>query len=163
MNHELSQAVATFLTKSSVVGVAANVQEINRLNEELAGIIPQWYISLITTFPICGIELGWRSTDAVAEGGELTYLEWLGPDGIRSEMCDCYPGIALLSKGYLCVAGCCYGSGDQYYIPTTCGDDPPVYQISHDVSDDADKILTNGRHVVVSRLSQLFSTGVPAD
>lgn len=79
---------------------------------------------------------------------------------MRSEMLECYPGTAIREHGYICVAGCTLGSGDQYYICNSDGDDPPLYQIYHDVSDVAD-----GRAGVfpsLSELFELFETAGPA-
>lgn len=75
---------------------------------------------------------------------------------MRSEMLECYPGMAIYPHGYLCIAGCTAGSGDQYYICGADGQDPPVYQIYHDVSDVAEEIIANGRCLVFPKLSQLF-------
>ncbi len=80
----------------------------------------------------------------------------MGIADMRSEMLECYPGLAIHSSGYVCIAGCSFGSGDQYYICNTDGDDPPVYQVYHDVSDVAEEIIANGRSIIFPTLSQLF-------
>ncbi len=88
--------------------------------------------------------------------------EWMDIRNMRSEMLECYPGMAIRECGYICVAGCTLASGDQYYICNSDGDDPPLYQIYHDVSDVADEIIADGREVAFARLSELFETAKPA-
>ena len=75
---------------------------------------------------------------------------------MRSEMLECYPGMAIHPRGYVCIAACTLGSGDQYYICNADGDDPPVYQIYHDVSDVTDEIIADGREIIFPKVSLLF-------
>lgn len=76
-------------------------------------------------------------------------------------MLDCYPGLAIRELGYVCIGGCTLGSGDQYYICSSDGANPPVYQIYHDVSDVADEIIAGGREIVFQKLSELFDAAEP--
>lgn len=73
-------------------------------------------------------------------------------------MLEAYPGIPLLQAAYLCVAGCSHGTGDQYFIPMTEGEDPPLYNIYHDVGEEAEEILAKGREEIAPSLSDFFRT-----
>jgi hypothetical protein len=50
------------------------------------------------------------------------------------------------------------GGGNPYFIPVDKGDDPPIYQLYHDVSNKADEILKRAR-LVFPKLSDLFASG----
>ncbi|WP_419180551.1 SMI1/KNR4 family protein [Bacillus salipaludis] len=73
-----------------------------------------------------------------------------------SEATKLYPGITLLDKGYLCIGYDALGTGDQIYISLDEGENPPVYQIYHDVSEQPDEILS-AKRLIANSLSELFN------
>jgi hypothetical protein len=146
-------AIEQFAKSQSLGGRCETREAIDAFNAECGGIIPDWYCAIIARYPICGVELEWPDPNNAEES---VGIEWMDVRNMRSEMLECYPGLAIRERGYTCIGGCTLGSGDQYYICNDDGDDPPVYQIYHDVSDVADEIIANGRIVVFERLSQLF-------
>ena len=131
-------------------GTCADAAELAALNEEMSERIPEWYVALLLSVPLCGLELKW-----LAEGIDGA-IAWCGVKGIRGESLECYPGIAILESGFINVGSDPYGSGDSYFMPTDQGDDPPVFQVYHDVSDQADEILADGLLQVAVHLSDLF-------
>ena len=163
MNRELQQSVIDLLkraTGAGQVGSRAALEDVVALNRECGGILPDWYIDLITTYPICGLELGWLSSTPDEEDDGVSWMTWSEPTRMRKEMLEYYPGIAICKHGYFNVASCSHGTGDQYFMPTRKGDDPPVVQVAHDVSDDAEVILRDGTYVVAERLSELFTNAL---
>ena len=44
-------------------GRKANSDSLNELNQQMGGRIPDWYIELLTTIPICGLEVQWETVD----------------------------------------------------------------------------------------------------
>ncbi|MGB7347459.1 MAG: hypothetical protein WBD20_24775 [Pirellulaceae bacterium] len=153
MTDAVAAAIERFATSNRLAGRTESRETIDKFNAECGGIIPEWYCNVLTRFPMGGVELEWPSAN---DEGEFVGIEWMDIDNMRSEMLECYPGLAIHPIGYICIAGCTIGSGDQYYICANEGDDPPVYQIYHDVSDVADEIIANGRLLVFQKLSQLF-------
>ncbi len=154
----LSEALA-LVARAEANGYTGSVEdtaEWEQLNAELGGIIPAWYIELITTVPLVELEFGWQSVEPEGEDDGVSWLGWFGAANVRSEMLEAYPGIPLLQAAYLCVAGSSHGSGDQYFIPTDQGYDPPLYQIDHEAGEEADKILAEGRDMVTPSLSEFF-------
>ena len=131
-------------------GTCADAAELAALNEEMSERIPEWYVALLLSVPLCGLELKW-----LAEGIDGA-IAWCGVKGIRGESLECYLGIAILESGFINVGSDPYGSGDSYFMPTDQGDDPPVFQVYHDVSDQADEILADGLLQVAVHLSDLF-------
>lgn len=153
MADAVANAFERFAESNRLTGRTESRGAIDEFNAECGGVIPQWYCDMLVTRPICGMEFEWPDPN---DDGEFVGVEWMDIRNMRSEMLECYPGLAIRPNSYICVAGCTLGSGDQYYICGNGGDDPPVYQIYHDVSDVADEIIANGRSVIFERLSQLF-------
>jgi hypothetical protein len=158
MTDSPASSIGRFLQFHGVAGRAETRDDLDAFNAECGGIIPDWYCDILHRFPICGVELEWPDP---SDPDEFAGIEWMDIRNMRSEMLECYPGIAIRDRGYICVAGCTLGSGDQYYICNADGDNPPLYQIYHDVSDAADEIIANGREIIFSRLSELFDAAQP--
>jgi len=127
------------------------------------GRIPLWYVELITTVPICGLELGWQAQEPVGDYDGVEWMEWSDPRNMRSESIDCYPGLAILEHGYVNVASDLSGGGDPYFIAAGKSQDPPLYQVYHDVSDEAKAILAEGRNLVTRSLSGFFRKAIIAE
>jgi hypothetical protein len=160
MNQNLERAVVALLARARTAGKAGSravLEEMNALNQDCGGIIPGWYIELVTTYPLCGLELGWQSSPGDGDDDGVSWMRWSDPAGMRSEMLECYPGIAIRGRGYINIAECSHGSGDQYFLAALAGEDPAVLQVAHDVSDDPELILRDGVFVVAEKLSDLFT------
>ena len=153
-----ASALAARAQASGCLGSVEDAAEWKRLNADLGGIIPDWYITLMTSVPLSGMEFGRQAFEPEPGDDGVLWLWWMDANSIRSEMLEAYPGIPLLQAAYLCVAGCSHGTGDQYFIPTTEGDNPPLYSIYHDVGEEAEEILTNGREEIAPSLSDFFRT-----
>ena len=129
-------------------GFCEAAAEWHTLNADLGGVIPDWYMTLMASVPLAGLGLGGTEN----YGG----TEWFDTSTIRFEATQLHPGMFILERGYFCVAGG-NGTGDQLFISAHDGEDPPLYQISHETGGDADNILANGREIVASSLSSFFS------
>lgn len=128
--------------------------EIDNLNKKLGNILPSWIIKLYSEVPLCGLEITTRYVDSENEDDYID-MEIADDKGIISEAVNTYPGMLILEKGYINFANDLLGSGDQIFISINGSYNPPVYQIYHDVSDEADKILAEKR-LVARSLSELF-------
>jgi hypothetical protein len=159
MNHALFATARELVERAKrdgQTGRQADSQQLTRLARELGAHLPDWYRSLLATVPLIGLELGVGAPELEGDD-EISWLEWLGPDSIASESLELYPGIAVLGYGYLCVGRCAHGTGDQYFLKTSAGDDPPLVQIAHDAGVDADVILQNGVIEIAPTLSGFFA------
>jgi hypothetical protein len=121
---------------------------------------PGWLLELLSTVPLCGLELGWQASKPEWDDDGLAWVRISDADGILKESLELYPGLAILPAGYLNLCGDATGGGDPYFIPMHEGEDPPLYQVYHDVGEDADSILAAGRVLVAPRLSEFFRTAV---
>lgn len=152
------EAAIALVARALALGKKGRVipaDEMQEVIDELGGTYPTWLAELLTTVPICGLQIGWQASEA---DDDISWMEVSDGPGILSESRDAYPGLAILPAGFVNIAFCVMGSGDPYFISINEGDDPPLYQVYHDVSDQADAILAEGRVTVASRLSEFLAT-----
>jgi hypothetical protein len=150
-----ARALVVRAERDGQTGLLATADELHRLESELGAHLPGWYRDLLRTVPLIGLELGVVHPDSSDD--DVSSVLWLGPEGIRTESVELFPGSAVVGRGYLCVGGCAHGSGDQYFLDTNAGDDPRLVQIYHDVGTDADRILAEGVVEIAPSLSAFFS------
>ncbi|MTB49771.1 SMI1/KNR4 family protein [Lewinella sp. W8] len=124
------------------------------LPNELKAALPPWYVEFLTTFPINGLII-----DFEVNPDDERSIEFVGFEGVQDEFYDLYPGCAIGQLGYICIGEDPTGSGDPYFINIHEGENPPVYQIYHDVSDVGEEIIQGGRDKVAGQLSELFVVG----
>lgn len=163
MNQELQKSVEQFLQRTQqkrLVGKVIDRIEIEEVNAKLNGLIPDWFINIMTTYPISGIELAYQAYPPELDYDGLLWLELLNSQDIYSETNECYPGVAIQELGYFCIGGDSSGGGNPYFISTTQGDNPPVFQVYHDVSDNPEEIEQEGMKKVAETLSQLFDRAI---
>ena len=152
MNPDLSKAVAELVKRAAMTGKSgklADAKSMEQLVQDSGKRIPAWYVELLVGFPLGGLEIAW--------------MEWSDPNNIRSESLECYPGLAILERGWINVASDSGGSGDPYFIPTDQGDNPPVFQVYHDVGDKAEVILAEACRLAAPSLSDLFRQAKVSD
>lgn len=163
MNQEIQMSIEQFLRKANQNGLAGELisrEEANILNNQLNCLIPDWYINLLTTYPISGIELAYQAFPPEQDYDGILWIEILNSKGIFEETNNFYPGIAIQSLGYFCIGGDAAGGGNPYFVSANQGDNPPVFQVYHDVSDDGAEIVKNGMRMVAQTLSQLFDIAI---
>lgn len=121
---------------------------------------PAWLLDLLSSVPLCGLELGWEAYEPAPDFDGVLWVEVSDAAGILSESLELYPGIAILQAGYINFAGGA-GSGDPYFLDARAGDDPPLYEVYHDVvSEVVDTLPDEGRKLVLPRLSKFLETAI---
>jgi hypothetical protein len=166
VNTNVLTAAEGFVRRASAKGRAgslADASELAALNREMGGRMPDWLVELLTSVPLCGLSIGLETAE-----DEYSLL-WNGVRGMRSESLESYPGIAVLTRGYVSVASDGTGGGDPFFIAADDGNDPPLYQVYHDVGEQvyhdvgeaAGEILAAGRVTVAASLSSLFLVAQP--
>ena len=151
-----AQALAQRAASSGKRARTLSVADAALLARKLGASYPTWLADLLMTVPLCGLELGWQAPAPEQDDADVRWLGWCDAEGIISESVECYPGLAILPLGYVNVASCSSGSGDPYFISIHEGSDPPLYQIFHDLSDRGELIISEGRELVASSLSEFF-------
>lgn len=154
-----AEALAARAESLGLVGRTLTADEVQRLTTALP-VYPAWLLSLLAGVPLCGLELGWQTCDPEPDFDGIEWVEVSDADRILWESLEGYPGLAILPAGYVNFGGDVGGGGDPYFIPINEGEDPPVYQVYHDVGSDAATILAEGRRLVAPRLSDFFRSAM---
>jgi hypothetical protein len=158
--HQAANVLVERAAKAGQRGTLADPDELRQLDHDLGGRLPGWYAELLASVPLGGLELGWQAGEPEDDFDGVEWLDWSSPHDIRGESVEVYPGIAILERGYINVATDPTGGGNPYFIPTDQGDDPPLFQVYHDVSDDPDTIVRDARQLVAGSLSEFFAQAV---
>jgi hypothetical protein len=151
MNSEEKKTISDFVLKakgSYSEGKNVPVHELIELNNKLTNPIPEWFIEMYSKFPLSGSMLDFDGYVTI----ELATLQ-----NIYDEMEMCYPGIAIKDLGYFCIGIQAASSGDHYFTTSKLGDNPPVFQVYHDVSDEGAEIEKHGMEQIAESLSDFFT------
>jgi len=132
-------------------GIKQTESDFEQLQDQLKQIIPIWVKSMLTDFEIANLILDFKSQD-----DERLSIQFNSFKQIEDACLDMYPGCAIFELGFIGIGEDPTGSGDPYFIKTDEGENPPVYQIYHDVSDDGQEILKHGKQLIASKLSDIL-------
>ena len=148
-------------TARGIHGRTLTLEERQRVSSSLS-IYPAWLLDLLSHVPLCDLELGWQAFDPEPDYDGVNWVRVSDADGLLWESLEGYPGLGILPAGYVNFGGDADGGGDPYFLPVNEGDDPPLYQVYHDVGADTEIILTEGRRLVTPQLSEFFKTAILA-
>ncbi|WP_180242444.1 SMI1/KNR4 family protein [Bacillus sp. AFS029533] len=157
MNPEVENSVLKLLERArsdGKIGERFTLNKLDHLNKVFRNKLPEWLKQFYRNVPIYGLEITTKYIDS-EDDEDYIDMGFLDLEGIISESTELYPGITLLDKGYLCIGYDALGTGDQIYISLEEGENPPVYQIYHDVSEQQEEILSTKR-LIANSLSELF-------
>ena len=138
---ELEEIIKTFVAQSEQEGKLADLEKLKNLNMKLHGIIPEWYIKVISTIPICDILLNWQKFEYSDEFDGIEEIQILDESLLEEINCESYPGIYLTPSKYFVFGYGASWAGNCFAFPITESNDPPVYEVWHDVAQNSDEIL----------------------
>jgi hypothetical protein len=138
------------LRRSELSGVVASPEEIATLRSRLGTCIPEWFLKMLSTYPLSGTLF--LLSEAEDKSGLGVEMEWLSPAQIISEAFEFYPGICAHLKGYFPIGSCLSGSVDYYYLQGHEQNDPPLLRIPHDAVND-EELIESEIEVVCDSLS----------
>src|SRR4051794_21060174 len=98
------EAAETLVERATARGLRGRVipaDEMRKVVDTLGGAYPAWLAELLTTVPLCGLELGWQEFEPEPDYDGRSWLIWSDAEGILSESAECYPGVAILPAGYV--------------------------------------------------------------
>jgi len=159
INPILEQSIITFLTRAEAIsqmGQRISAAELKELQSKLTVSLPEWYFELFSSFPLAGLSLDVPVYESDNDDDGYMTVKIGTARGIYEETEQCYPGIAIREVGYVCLALDMTGGGDPYFMKVTEDDNPPVYQVYHDVGDTATAIEQHGMLKVVALLADFF-------
>ncbi len=145
------------------VGTMSAASSWEQLNSELGGVIPSWYVELVTTIPLCNLEFGWQECEPEGNYDGVAWLQWLDVQELRGTLLNYPIASSLLKQSYLCVAHCSHGSDDEYFLPIDQGNNPPLYQVDHEeaiyqIEGEATDVMQAAGRIIAPSLSQLFAS-----
>jgi hypothetical protein len=161
MNPSLHLSITHFLSKASRPGKKVDPEAIQDVQKKLTTPLPSWLVELFTTYPLSGIELEYPVYEPDDEYDGYASIQIVTPDDLYAETEQFFPGLAIRELGYICFAGDPTGGGDPYFIKATDDDNPPVYQVYHDVSDIGTVIEKEGMQKIADSLSDFFEKARP--
>ena len=92
--------------------------------------LPQYWIDFLNANDLRGKDC--RFGEEVDESGAGADFFIFTEEQSIDEAINLWPGIAVLSDGYVPVAGCITGSGDPYFIRPREGPNGRLYRVYHD-------------------------------
>jgi hypothetical protein len=154
-------AAEALVARAAALGIHGRTLTAEERQRVAAGlpVYPAWLLNLLSTLPLCNLRLGWQAFDPEPGFDGISWVEVSDAEGILSESLELYPGLAICSAGYVNFGGS-DGTGDPYFLCAHQGEDPPLYEVYHDVGVDAPSILANGHKLVAPSLSEFFRVAV---
>ncbi|WP_148630928.1 SMI1/KNR4 family protein [Bacillus sp. E214] len=164
MSEIIFQEAENFIEKAKKLGEkylgrTATREEIQLLNDKFGDKIPSWYCKLISELPLIHMEIGWQAYEPEEDYDGIEYVEIYQPIHMIDNSFEAYQGIQILERGYVCIGGDPTGSGDPYFINFD-SENPPVFQIYHDVGNNPDEILKHGKAKVADSFVEFFRNGI---
>jgi hypothetical protein len=132
-------------------GIKSDQNIFRRLKRIIKNQIPNWYIELLTEFPIAELKIGipfnygWESlTDK--KQNELPFMptEFNDFENIEFIATEEFPGFELIKQNYICIAEDTNKDGNGFYINTK-EKNPSVIYIYHDCGNTASELIKNGQ------------------
>ena len=132
-------------------GIKQTESDLEQLKDEVKQIIPSWVKHMLIDFKIANLILDFNS-----QADEQISIQFNSFKQIEDACLNMYPGCAIFELGYIGIGEDPRGSGDPYFIKIDEGENPPVYQIYHDVSDKGEEIVKHGKELISNKLSDIF-------
>lgn len=153
---EVEAALEKLIARSDsklITGQNMDKSAFEALNMKANNLIPTWFVELHVKYPFAKMNL--KLPDPEDADGEYS-LTISPPEWIESELFELMPGCCIAELGYISIAEDANGSGDPYFININEGTNPPVYQIYHDISEEAHEIIKEGKVKIANSLSELL-------
>lgn len=160
MDSQLKKSLHDFINRAKGTkseGKIVDRETLIKLNDKLDNIIPDWFINLLSSYPLMGAELDFPLYEPDADYDGHISIQFAAAEDIFSETVECYPGVALSGLGYFCFGVDPSGGGDPFFIQNNKGDNPPIFQVYHDVSDSGEIIEREGMEKLADSLSDFFN------
>lgn len=159
MDAQLKRSVEEFVKRTTGTisqGKAIDVGALLELNNRLQNTLPDWFIELVSSYPLSEAEIDFPLYEPEDDYDGYVTIEIAKPEDIFNETNESYPGIAIKPLGYFCFGTDPTGGGDPFFIPNNKGENPPVFQVYHDVSDQGEAIEKGGIEKIAESLSDFF-------
>ncbi|MFC7445324.1 SMI1/KNR4 family protein [Mesoflavibacter profundi] len=135
------------------VGLKTEQSIFQKLKRKVKNQIPDWYVELLTEFPIAELKIGipfnygWETLKSKKQN-ELPFMptEFNSIENIEFIATEEFPGFELIKENYICIAEETNKGGDGFYINAKVKN-PSVIYIYHDCGNDASELIKNGQSI----------------
>ncbi|OHX63786.1 hypothetical protein [Flammeovirga pacifica] len=136
-------------------GIKQTESDYELLKDEVKQIIPNWVKHMLIDFKIANLILDFKFQE-----DEQISIQFNSFKQIEDACLNMYPGCAIFELGYIGIGEDPTGSGNPYFIKIDEGENPPLYQIYHDVSDKGEEIVKQGKELISNKLSDIFKNQI---
>lgn len=160
MDLQLKKSLDDFVTRAKGTmseGIILDRKALAELNDRLGNLLPNWFIDLLSTYPLAGATLNFQLYNPSEDYDGCIMIDFADIEDIFMETAKLYPGVFIKELGYFCFGTDPTGGGDPFFMQNNKGDNPPVYQVSHDVSDKGEVIEEEGMKEIAHSLSDFFA------
>lgn len=159
----IKESVSNFLEKSEEVGRVLVRADLDALNQKLDGLIPDWFIEIVTTLPVSGVNIRWQAFPPDDDFDGIEEITLLDTSLLNECNLESYPGKYLWINGYFTFGYGANWAGNCFAFNPDEGSNPPIYEIWHDAAHDPEGMLVaikekKGVRIVVSKFSDLFDS-----
>ena len=156
--------VEQLILRLPAVGACSKAIDFEQLINHESYSIPGWLVALFAEYPLAGVQIG---TSAGGNYGAERSMFEIGDSTLINELnTTSYPGMHLFPRGYVAIGCGIEWAGDVLVLATKDDLDQRVYQVWHDVSQDADELemaLLNsepGTQLISETFSDLLQFGL---
>jgi hypothetical protein len=160
MDLQLKKSLDDFVIRAKGTmseGIIVDRKILAELNDRLGNLLPDWFIDLLSTYPLTGATLNFPFYNPSEDYDGCITIEFAGIEDIFTETAELFPGVCIKELGYFCFGTDPSGGGDPFFMQNNKGGNPPVYQVYHDVSDEAEEIEEEGMEEIADSLSDFFA------
>lgn len=139
-------------------GRVLSQRESGELRQYFKDRLPEWYIELLREVPLMECEL-----EVLTADDDYLSVQWMSSQHMIQEDGEAYPGLVARTASFVPVANCSLGTGDPYFVRFD-GDDPALWQVSHDSQGIIEGRFDLNEHVQIApSLSDAFARCVEPD
>ena len=154
----IKESINNYLTRSGQTGKILSEKELESLNKKLNGLIPNWFIEVITETPLAGLEVGWQAFPPEEDYDGVEWVTLLDAELLSECNIDSYPGSFLWPLGYFTFGYGAAWAGNCFAFNPQEGEDPAVYEVWHDTARNTDEMIKAFKeNKGVKKVSESFS------
>ncbi|MCA9629003.1 MAG: hypothetical protein KC766_15090, partial [Myxococcales bacterium] len=137
----LSEAISSLFARLGCMGDTSDPAPLDELQASPGAVqLPAWVVSLLTTQPLVGVQVGVRLPEFEREGLGPVMFEWSSTRLVLEMNRDAYPGMHVYPHGYLAVGLGTDWAGNVLLLDLNHAR-VPVFELWHDVSQDPEVLV----------------------
>lgn len=135
----LAEACTSLVKRAIQPGNRCDRSEMMKLNADSGSILPTWFIDMMTSFPLAGLELRWQFDPSDDEDGVAWIV--LADVAMLQELLKAYPAVYLVDRGYFPIGYGTLNAGNVFLMRGAGDATSTLFELWHDVSHDPDVLV----------------------